>query len=185
MARSLRHLFRFLAALSVLLFIASLILWFRSHRFTEMVSWRNAHGSRSIRTASGYLVIDVLNADWSPNPAYFQPLLYDRVIVRPPFNYFKLLGGSIGDIDTDWERAGFEWREKRNPGRQTLLVMFVIPFWAISLVSCLLPGAYIGLRLRTRIRRRRMERLGLCTSCGYDLRATPSQSPCPECGSVC
>jgi 4-amino-4-deoxy-L-arabinose transferase-like glycosyltransferase len=184
MARSLRHLFRFLAALSTLLFIATLILWFRSHRFTETASWRNANGSKSIHSASGYVVIDVLNADWSPNPTYFQPLQYDRDIIRPPFNYFRLLGGSAGDIDSHWERAGFGWHEKRNAGRQTLLVMLVIPFWAVSLLSCLLPGAYIGLRLRTRIRRRRMERLGLCTSCGYDLRGTPMGNPCPECGGL-
>src|SRR4051812_5713509 len=119
MPRALRHIFALATIVSLLLFIATLILWFRSHRLTDMVSWRNANGSKSIRSAAGHVVVDVLNADWSPNPTYFQPLRYDRDIVRPPFNYFRLLGGSAGDINTYWERAGFEWHEKRNPGRKT------------------------------------------------------------------
>src|SRR4051794_28930657 len=93
MSRLLRHVFSLITILGVLLFIATVSLWIRSHRFTEMISWRNAHGSRSIRSASGSLVIDWLSADWSPNRAFFQPLRYDREQVHLPFNYLKLLGG--------------------------------------------------------------------------------------------
>src|SRR5262245_10478039 len=34
--------------------------------------------------------------------------------------------------------------------------------------------------LRRALRRRR----GLCARCGYDLRATPANTPCPECGTA-
>jgi predicted RNA-binding Zn-ribbon protein involved in translation (DUF1610 family) len=32
------------------------------------------------------------------------------------------------------------------------------------------------------MRRRSRRRAGRCIKCGYDLRATPAASPCPECG---
>ena len=41
------------------------------------------------------------------------------------------------------------------------------------------------LLLLTRESRRAMRRrLGLCSHCGYDLRATPENAPCPECGQI-
>jgi hypothetical protein len=32
--------------------------------------------------------------------------------------------------------------------------------------------------------RRALRRRGLCPACAYDLRATPAENPCPECGSI-
>ena len=52
-----------------------------------------------------------------------------------------------------------------------------VPLWFPVLVTAIAPT--IALR-RYRIRARR-NRLGLCPSCGYDLRATPGR--CPECGT--
>jgi hypothetical protein len=51
----------------------------------------------------------------------------------------------------------------------------VIPFWFVILL--LVP--IIALLLK---RGRANPRIGLCTQCGYDLRATPER--CPECGTV-
>jgi hypothetical protein len=54
----------------------------------------------------------------------------------------------------------------------------VIPMWAMTVLSAILP--IIGLARNMQLRRRK--RVGLCAKCGYDLRATPDR--CPECGTI-
>lgn len=54
-------------------------------------------------------------------------------------------------------------------------------WWLLTVMTALLPAAWLARRLRETSRSRRVRR-GLCPSCGYDLRATPDR--CPECGAV-
>jgi hypothetical protein len=53
----------------------------------------------------------------------------------------------------------------------------VFTFWPFCVLFAIPPGLEL-LRLR---RRRRRRRLGLCATCGYDLRAADDR--CPECGA--
>ena len=53
----------------------------------------------------------------------------------------------------------------------------VMPHWFVALAFSVPPGIAVARRVR---RRRRPP--GLCSACGYDLRATPGR--CPECGRV-
>ena len=54
--------------------------------------------------------------------------------------------------------------------------VWVVPWWAVVLITGVLPAA----RALSWRRRRRRVRRGACVYCGYDLRATPDR--CPECG---
>ena len=59
------------------------------------------------------------------------------------------------------------WRQPAKPAE------FAILFWPLAPVGALLPVAWMVSRWRPR-------RSGLCTACGYDLRAIKNR--CPECG---
>lgn len=52
-----------------------------------------------------------------------------------------------------------------------------LPYWCPIFLS----GLWPALSLRRYLRSRRRKAKGLCTSCGYDLRASSGQ--CPECGT--
>jgi hypothetical protein len=72
---------------------------------------------------------------------------------------------------------GFAYLDLRPGDWRIRLTGVGFPLWLPALVSGLLPSvsAY------RRIRHGRRRSLGLCRSCGYDLRATPGR--CPECGT--
>jgi hypothetical protein len=58
-------------------------------------------------------------------------------------------------------------------------VVLVVPHAYVFAALAVLPAVYL---VKLRRRRRRADRVGLCQSCGYDLRATPAR--CPECGAA-
>jgi hypothetical protein len=54
-----------------------------------------------------------------------------------------------------------------------------VPSWFLVALTAAMPARWLVRRRSARLRRRRAA-AGLCTSCGYDIRATPGH--CPECG---
>jgi hypothetical protein len=54
----------------------------------------------------------------------------------------------------------------------------VLPYWLLEMFMCI----PLFMMIQTERRRMHRRRMGLCTACGYDLRATPGR--CPECGTV-
>ena len=58
--------------------------------------------------------------------------------------------------------------------------VIVIPLWVIALLA-LIAGAGAAIVIRRSLKSRRLQRVGRCSVCGYDLRASPDR--CPECGN--
>lgn len=63
------------------------------------------------------------------------------------------------------------------PPRREDFYILRLRLWPIACLSSILPLISI-----TRLLRRNRTAHGVCTNCGYDLRATPDR--CPECGKV-
>jgi len=80
-----------------------------------------------------------------------------------------------------WRRHGFVQIYAGNPeaGMDTMTAYFV-PIWFIWLLAAAPLAGWIVVRVRRRNRMRRIA-MGLCLSCGYDLRESPRR--CPECGT--
>src|SRR5204863_6586462 len=107
---------------------------------------------------------------------------YQQSSSGPPFNYIQYLGPENDDVDVIWERSGLIWYERHNTRLHRTLIIAGAPFWMVTAATLVLPVFWIGRRMRSSFRRRRLERKGLCINCGYDLRGTPRGSACPECG---
>ena len=79
------------------------------------------------------------------------------------------------------ERARFGFWVKWHHTRSVVRREIILPYWFLAIVTGILPTAWLITRRRESLRRRRAA-AGLCTRCGYDLRA--SSGMCPECGQV-
>ena len=183
-----------LAAISLLLFIGITVLWARSYRALDELDGCVLGRSFQADSCNGYCQLHVelprvlkrgvdpnlnlyLTADpfqyvvYSPDPWQQQansifrarwPIemteqSYERSLLLPPPRFETWLA---------WAREG--------PTRYLKVVQFQVPYWTVCLPTCI---AFAGLILRLP---RRRSRSGLCSECGYDLRATPDR--CPECG---
>jgi hypothetical protein len=60
--------------------------------------------------------------------------------------------------------------------------LFDVPFALWLTLTLILPLGRLFEQFRAAAVSRERQRVGLCTQCGYDLRATPDR--CPECGAL-
>src|SRR5258706_11362573 len=128
---------------------------------------------------------------------YYNPQLLDRLRDDPEAS----AGGwqfKRSSLELAWNElrlsrwGGLRWEilDTNNVMMNQRYRRFAAPLWLVALVAGAWPAASLALVVRCRIKRRRARREGLCTNCGYDLRATPrplSQgggllAVCPECG---
>jgi hypothetical protein len=183
-----RRFINFLTALSLLLFVATGVLWIRSYiscdalvhstreKSTEKIK---AIGSErgQIMVASGKWQFIGANDEWMR--------IMERNTLPPAGLHWRI------DYHPDprphnytFEKLGFMLQREHftsGGGYSVLTIVHDIdaaglPYWFLSLIMAILPARWFtALRRRTR-----QLRGGLCSACGYDLRATPER--CPECG---
>jgi hypothetical protein len=177
-----RRLFTLLSALSLLLCVATAVLWVRSYRRLDIAGlWGGGYGVYG-ESVKGQVTL------WCSSNA--------RAEIDDRFNF----GGSSESTDPEtpwilrkdaaqatavnrtWGLPGLRLYvghpDRTLPNGVWLPARLAVSHWLLC------PGALAAAWLfRRRARRRaRAERAaaGLCPICGYDLRATPGR--CPECG---
>jgi hypothetical protein len=176
---------------SILALLAVSTGWVRSHfhydSFIYHSTWSHVtdEGSMNIWLASGDGVARIAyDSSWRRHP------LMQRTIV--------LNTGASDRDDRTWSHES--WPIQASPGQNlgagfspgrpstgssfagSRHVSYGLPYWAIALVTAIPGPPLITMRVRRYLRFRSRRLTGLCTVCGYDLRATPDR--CPECGAI-
>jgi hypothetical protein len=166
--RSLQILIRLFTLLSLLLFIATLVLWLRSYWREDVAK---TGGPWSMESSLGSITI-CHNKDLFPaGPVWTSRAItptWDAVRQRGLGFHYQTVKAEIATHrmrDTGIEKH--YWR---------LYHTLAIPYWALTLLFAGLPALWL-------FQHRRRPQPGLCPTCHYDLRAhTPGQK-CPECGT--
>jgi hypothetical protein len=171
--RPLRITFNLLSTLSLLLCIASIVLWVRSYIHGENLDWFGQGQESCLMSNRGrFGCYRAWSSMFRSQPTQ---LTYTR---RPPFG----LQGRSAVLSRQtgiWHIGpvlGFELFQNRPLPYVELHIEMMAPWWSLTLLTAALP------LLRWRAWLKRPRDPGLCRKCGYDLRATPDR--CPECGAV-
>src|SRR4051812_19229388 len=175
-----RWLFNLATAVSLALCVAVGVLWVRSYRIGTLVGYLAQRGTdgmyhdRYLAQAEGGIHIVVFRQDVPTAPVYGAGLQIVHFAVGPSS---PRSSQSSSPTRAQWSFAGFSYDQRRNlPAREWS--DWTIPHWFLVILTTAIPGVW----LYRFIKARRVKRLGLCPTCGYDLRATPQR--CPECGAV-
>jgi hypothetical protein len=173
-------LFKRLAAFSLLLLVATLVIWIRSE-FTcdRCIKLLLDPPSGFVGTAGEitwdegrFMVIGhrPLNSTqtWDESPLWWR----HRTTGDYGLNIHGPQNNDFGDVKFVW----ISHRKIPGPFGDWFEYRFVVRFWILALLFSIAPSLWI----RCVTRPRRLP--GQCRGCGYDLRATPER--CPECGMI-
>jgi hypothetical protein len=166
-----RRLVNLLAALSLVMFVATAALWIRSLWVSDQWMLVSHDGDTpqhrfSLLVHSGQFSASWARTDLRPLHSYPDPGPLVHETARPPVPFWWRFDANTS---TFLSRRGFLCIDQSVSA----------PAWAVVLAFATV--AVIAARPWSLIRQRRIQR-GLCPTCGYDLRATPER--CPECGTV-
>jgi hypothetical protein len=159
------------AVASLLLCIATVVLWVRSYWVEDVLLYaREKHALAYIlHCRSGALTGGRIPSFESPPQARFEHRATSTSLGETPMPVDEWFLG-IGWFSMDFSPVV----NPNTPGRHLYLVK--VPIWMVFLVSLPLPAIWMVRRSVSRSDTRR------CDTCGYDLRATPDR--CPECGGA-
>jgi len=169
-----RKLFNLVPVVSLLLCVISAVLWARSYCVGDQVvfSCGGADGTHpwhelGLVHASGDFAIARITC--------MQPIL------RGGWYYFRagtIRLGAVGGQSGGLFGYGLRTVTVPSPGPKVTMDMFLLPYWLPTAIAGIAPAWWLLNLLRRPVALRCAD--GRCTTCGYDLRATPDR--CPECG---
>ena len=185
MKRFLRILFNAATALSLMLCVATVMLWVRSYwvddrffaryqlSYVDFASYRGEVGCE-FGAVYGGGPQDLYMPSWV---AGFRHVPVDRV---PESDYIHIseAQGRFKNMPHYHGAWGFRWHPRSDRDWEYRERGIAAPAWCIAAMAAALPAW----RLVCVVRRSNRQSRGFCHACGYDLRATPGR--CPECGRI-
>jgi hypothetical protein len=180
-----RHLLTIVTVLSLLLCVATCLMWVRGYWWTDRAFWKRADHLYWIQSWRGEVSVQVEASRLSAISGFglereredtydgnASSRLWDIRWVSFPAPPNKIILRS-------W--AGF-WYCTLEAPTGILVAEVAAPSWSIALATAALPLGWTIAQIRSSARSRRRQRLGLCATCGYDLHASVDR--CPECGTT-
>jgi hypothetical protein len=152
--RVIRPLFTIASASSLLLCLATIILWVRSYRTRELLYF--GRGTLCLHSSRGEISLEYYDSMPASN-AWFVRVEMESWDDGWPLGF----SGGVHDPN-----------DAASPPHARF------PYWSLVAVAALLPLAWIAAWVRNNLRISQAR----CPSCGYDLRA--SNDRCPECGML-
>ena len=169
----LRRLFTLLSALSLLLCVASAVLWVRTYYVADQVFAEGARSATSATTARGTVVVRHLMYSREFAPYAVQQSGWGR---GPPFDAHS---SPMAGVLHPKLRLGFMIYSAGEQPMQGYLREWKVSLWLPVVLLAIAPAGWFAGWRRHR-RRNRWHAEGRCESCGYDLRASTGR--CSECG---
>jgi hypothetical protein len=170
-----------LTAMSLMLCVATVVLWVRSYPARDVVGFRCLTGRQwttsALGTNHGQCVISFFEVPETERAAVERILREDL----GPRGFFYVRGAPTRgpDVQRWWNALGFALETGgliTGLGASSTAVF--LPMWLLVMITAAPPVA----RLLGHLRRQAARRQGCCSTCGYDLRA--SKERCPECGTA-
>jgi hypothetical protein len=163
-----RKLFSLAALASAVLCIGTCVLWVRSYWQQDSIEVQTRTRRVTVLSTGGGWVVEWfgfaplphgISWQWrsEPEPPSFRAFVRPEGFYRAGFGYRRLGVMGLAVHDLAW------------------------PSWSVALLMLATPAVWLALHLR-RLRMVKRTCARLCSSCGYDLRATPDR--CPECGVI-
>ena len=175
----LRGLFNFCAAMSMLVLLASPLLWWHSRSYRDKGAFNTGHGDYGILSAGGRCGYHY--QDYGENVRGWR-LEAKALPEGHSFNRWSYLAIECSSREYQLDFAGIHYFHLRDEG-EGHLTQLLIPYTYWAVLAAVLPGIWVAGAFKRRSERQRQER-NLCRGCGYDLRAHRPGQKCPECGSV-
>ena len=189
-----RWMFNLFATISLLLCLATAALWVRSYWRADMICWVQEVSSEpkwtrqwSMRSLRGSLQFSKFNHHDSG--VFFDCDTWWGDFWETGRMYRQEAADDIGQWENEneliptplWRRLGLRaddiiFVKRFTPGEGGWV--YGAPCWLAMILSGFLPAIWLARRLWVR----RRTTCGLCSACGYDLRA--SKDRCPECGKL-
>jgi hypothetical protein len=187
MKRARGKLFTLASVVSQLLCVAAVALWVRDYDRLDWASYVNDKGTGyAVGSTHGLFSLwhfeSISYVDWS----HTQGFKWRGWQLWPPQGgNFAVVARAVDNHVSVCEREIFKLRSMRIDGPLNADMQGSIVYvrcWLVASLLSLLP-LISGVRGLAVVRKKlRAARVGTCSGCGYDLRATPDR--CPECGNA-